>query len=169
MPSAPREQSGGEIDLRELCTNTKRLLGPTVVLDLVVGIGMGLAVVLKSGISVEKWILVESDMQVAKMAVSHADKLHERYPHQFCAATLEWSLLSGAGRGMRDERSRLFRELKRVLGLIKRMQGDVLYIVENVDMEGDVREQVQVAHKEVTATLGPGVVADGAQAGSRTH
>ncbi|CAI5522584.1 unnamed protein product [Closterium sp. Naga37s-1] len=36
-------------------------------------------------------------------------------------------------------------------------------------MEGDIREQVQVAHEEVTAALGPGVVADGAQAGSRTH
>ncbi|CAI7777864.1 unnamed protein product [Closterium sp. NIES-53] len=36
-------------------------------------------------------------------------------------------------------------------------------------MEGDIREQVQVVHEEVTAVLGPGVVADGAQAGSKTH
>ncbi|CAI7834229.1 unnamed protein product [Closterium sp. NIES-53] len=36
-------------------------------------------------------------------------------------------------------------------------------------MEGDIREQVQVAQEEVTVALGPGVVADRAQAGSRTH
>ncbi|CAI5500874.1 unnamed protein product [Closterium sp. Naga37s-1] len=137
------------------------------------------------------------------MAVAHADKLHKRYPHQLCAATLESSLRcgavdirgidehqlrqwgridvmiagwecqgysrAGAGRGLRDEQSGLFRELKRVLELIKQIQGDVLYIVKNVDMEGDIREQVQVAHEELTPTLGPGVVANGAQKRSRTH
>ncbi|CAI7899816.1 unnamed protein product [Closterium sp. NIES-54] len=170
---------------------------------LFVGIRTGLTAVLKVVAYVDKWILVESDIQAVKMAWCHADKLQKRYPHRLCSVSMEqsaqcgvcnirqvdkdkirqWGRIdvviagwecqgysrAGAGRGMRDERSCLFRELVRVLKLIKRAQGDVLYIVENVDMEGDIREQVQVAQEEVTVALGPGVVADRAQAGSRTH
>ncbi|CAI7881336.1 unnamed protein product [Closterium sp. NIES-53] len=199
----PALTTGQAEELKSLRANTKRLLGPTVVLQLFGGIGTGLATLLKAGAHVEKRILVESDMEAAKITWCHAEKFPQRYAHQFCKVLMEasaacgscdirnideatirsWGRIdvviswwecqgysrAGEGGGMQYERSRMFRELVRVLRLIKRVQGEVLYIVENVDMEGDVREKMQAAYEEVTAIMGPGVAADTAQAGCMTH
>ncbi|CAI7806362.1 unnamed protein product [Closterium sp. NIES-53] len=75
----------------------------------------------------------------------------------------------GEGRGMEDPRSGLFRELIRILKLIKQKQGEVAYIVENVDTLDDNREEVKQAEEEIRGELGAGVAWDGAQNGSRTH
>ncbi|CAI7765399.1 unnamed protein product [Closterium sp. NIES-54] len=76
---------------------------------------------------------------------------------------------AGEGRGFEDPRSELFRELVRVLKMIKRKQGEVAYIVENVDTRDDGREAVKRAEEEIRAELGAGVAWDAAQNGSRAH
>ncbi|GJP57637.1 hypothetical protein CLOP_g11269 [Closterium sp. NIES-67] len=53
--------------------------------------------------------------------------------------------------------------------LIKRKQGPLSYIVENLDVADDERALVREAHQAVTAELGHGVAWDAAQMGSRTH
>ncbi|CAI7803811.1 unnamed protein product [Closterium sp. NIES-53] len=76
---------------------------------------------------------------------------------------------AGRGRGMGDERSAQFGDLVRVPKLIKKQQGDVTYIIENIDMADDPRPAVQAANKEITRELGAGVAWDAAQNGSRAH
>ncbi|CAI7886383.1 unnamed protein product [Closterium sp. NIES-54] len=76
---------------------------------------------------------------------------------------------AGEGRGFEDPRSGLFRELVRVLKMIKRKQGEVAYIVENVDTRDDGREAVKREEEEIRAELGAGVAWDAAQNGSRAH
>ncbi|CAI7758131.1 unnamed protein product [Closterium sp. NIES-53] len=76
---------------------------------------------------------------------------------------------AGEGKGFEDPRSGLFRELVRVLKMIKRKQGEVAYIVENVDTRDDGREAVKRAEEEIRAELGAGVAWDAAQNGSRAH
>ncbi|CAI7776425.1 unnamed protein product [Closterium sp. NIES-53] len=73
------------------------------------------------------------------------------------------------GRGMNDPRSGLFRELIRILRLIKRKQGEVAYIVENMDTRDDGRDAVKQAEEEIKGELGAGVSWDAALNGSRTH
>ncbi|CAI7843059.1 unnamed protein product, partial [Closterium sp. NIES-54] len=70
---------------------------------------------------------------------------------------------------MEDPRSGLFRELIRILKLIKRKQGEVAYILENVDTKDDTREAVKLAEEEIRGELGAGVAWDAALNGSRTH
>ncbi|CAI7884004.1 unnamed protein product [Closterium sp. NIES-54] len=78
-------------------------------------------------------------------------------------------LRAGERRGMNDPRSGLFRELIRILKLIKRKQGEVAYIVENVDTRDDGREAVKQAEEEIKGELSVGVSWDAAQNGSCTH
>ncbi|CAI7876468.1 unnamed protein product [Closterium sp. NIES-53] len=69
----------------------------------------------------------------------------------------------GRGKGMGDERSAQFRDLVRLLKLIKKRQGEVTYIIENMDMADDPRPAVQAANEEITEELlGAGVAWDAA-------
>ncbi|CAI7851725.1 unnamed protein product, partial [Closterium sp. NIES-54] len=69
----------------------------------------------------------------------------------------------------KDPRGATFRDLKRVLEMIQKKQGEVLYILENVDLAKDRREPVRQAFEEIVEVLGRGVPADAAQLGSRAH
>ncbi|CAI7911866.1 unnamed protein product, partial [Closterium sp. NIES-53] len=76
---------------------------------------------------------------------------------------------AGEGLGMEDARGASFRDLQRVLEMVQQRQGEVAYILENVDLAEDKREPVKRAFEEIVGVLGRGVPADAAQLGSRAH
>ncbi|CAI7835240.1 unnamed protein product [Closterium sp. NIES-53] len=76
---------------------------------------------------------------------------------------------AGGGRGMEDPRGATFKDLKRVLEMVQKKQGEVLYILENVDLAKDRREPVRLAFEEIVEVLGRGVSANAAELGSRAH
>ncbi|CAI7904587.1 unnamed protein product [Closterium sp. NIES-54] len=76
---------------------------------------------------------------------------------------------AGEGLGMEDARGASFRDLRQVLEMVEQRQGEVAYIMENVDLAEDKREPVKRAFEEIVGVLGRGVPADAAQLGSRAH
>ncbi|CAI7857154.1 unnamed protein product [Closterium sp. NIES-54] len=173
------------------------------VLELYGGIGSGLAAALKAGGFIRKWVHVEKDPVVRRMARHHALKLLEDYPQQMLSTAIpaeeeatvddvrditeeqleKWGQVdlvvagwecqgysrAGEGRGMEDPRGASFRDPQKVLEMIQRKQGEVLYILENVDLAEDKRELVKLAFAKIEAAVGRGVAADAAQLGSRAH
>ncbi|CAI7868413.1 unnamed protein product [Closterium sp. NIES-54] len=171
------------------------------VLELYGGIGTGLAAGLKAGCFIRKWVHVEKDRVVCRMARHHALKLLKDYPQQMLSTAIpaqeeetvddvrdiieeqleKWgqvdlvvagwecqgSSRAGEGSGMEDLRGASFRDLRKVLEMIHRKQGDVLYILENVDLAQDKIEPVKLAFAEIGAAVGRGVAADVAQLGVR--
>ncbi|CAI7820824.1 unnamed protein product [Closterium sp. NIES-53] len=149
------------------------------VMELYGGIRTGLAAALKAGCMVRKWIYVEKDPVVRRMATHHAQLLLEEYPQQLLASAIpaeedatvddvrditeeqlgRWGQIdlivagwecqgysrAGEGRGMEDARGASFRDLKRVLEMVQKKQGEVLYILESVDLAEDRREPVKRA------------------------
>ncbi|CAI7808861.1 unnamed protein product, partial [Closterium sp. NIES-53] len=66
---------------------------------------------------------------------------------------------AGEGRGMEDARGASFRDLKTVLEMVKKKQGKVLYILENVDLVEDRREAMKRAFAELEEAVGRGLAA----------
>ncbi|CAI7860349.1 unnamed protein product, partial [Closterium sp. NIES-54] len=58
------------------------LEGSLCILELYRAIGTGLAAALKAGCFVGRWLHVEKDPVMRKMAQNHALKLQEEYPQQ---------------------------------------------------------------------------------------
>jgi hypothetical protein len=83
------------------------------------------------------------------------------------------SSAAGAGLGLDDARSRLFTELIRVLHelqVLHKAWGQPLgYLIEHVFAGGDKRPRVQSHFEGVRGILGPELVLDAAQLGSRAH
>ncbi|CAI7774579.1 unnamed protein product [Closterium sp. NIES-54] len=69
-------------DLKERVSKTWCLDGALCILELYGGIGTGLAAALKAGCFMGRWIHVEKDPVVRKVARHHVLKLQEEYPQQ---------------------------------------------------------------------------------------
>jgi hypothetical protein len=80
---------------------------------------------------------------------------------------------AGTGQGLNDGRSGLFTDLLRVLhalqNLHKEWRRPLGYLIEHVAAGGDRRPKVQQRFTAVRGLLGPEVVFDAAQVGSRAH
>ncbi|CAI7799199.1 unnamed protein product [Closterium sp. NIES-53] len=132
----------GPPDLKERVSRVQALDVPICILELYEGIGIGLAAALRAGCTVKKWIHVERDPAVRQMARHYAELLQEEYPDQMWEDALPYEYES---------------------------EGEVAYILENVDLAEDKREPVKRAFEEIVGVLGRGVPADAAQLGSRAH
>ncbi|CAI7839674.1 unnamed protein product [Closterium sp. NIES-53] len=85
------EQYEGErraTDLKERVSKTWCLDGALCILELYGGIGTGLTAALKARCFVGRWIHVEKDPVVRKMARHHSLKLLEEYPQQMLITTI---------------------------------------------------------------------------------
>ncbi|CAI7874661.1 unnamed protein product [Closterium sp. NIES-54] len=167
------------------------------------GLGAGLAAALEAGLRVKKWIYVEVDPEVRRMAWKHAQILQQRYPAQLrkdvvkeAMQNKKWDVKqitkvdvrnwgkvdllvagwecqgtsrAGKGKGLQDERTGLVTTLLEIMRWTKEVGGEYAYILEHVDMNGDVREPVREVRELVEAELGKGVRCDGAQLGALTH
>ncbi|CAI7888267.1 unnamed protein product [Closterium sp. NIES-53] len=76
---------------------------------------------------------------------------------------------AGKGKGMEDPRGALLLDLLRIMDWIKEGQGEVTYLLEHLDLEGDLREPVRRVRELVTKRLGKGVKCDAARLGARAH
>ncbi|CAI5973665.1 unnamed protein product [Closterium sp. NIES-65] len=76
---------------------------------------------------------------------------------------------AGKGKGMEDPRGALLLDLLRIMDWIKEGQGEVTYLLEHLDLEGDLREPVRRVRELVTKRLGKGVRCDAARLGARAH
>ena len=76
---------------------------------------------------------------------------------------------AGKGKGLDDPRSQLFYELLRLLHLLRKRQGYVSYVLENVPSGDDHRSQVRSDFRRIEALIGAGVLVDAAAYGSRAH
>jgi hypothetical protein len=83
------------------------------------------------------------------------------------------SSAAGKGRGLDDDRSGLFTELVQVLGILQalhRRWGQPLgFVIEHVAAKFDRRLKVREHYAAARGLLGPEVVFDAAQVGSRAH
>ncbi|CAI7855644.1 unnamed protein product [Closterium sp. NIES-54] len=77
---AKEERSPCRLALPPRLTDLGRLQQPLTIVELFGGIGTGLAAALKAGCRVKKWVLVELDLVVRRMALHHAKRMREMYP-----------------------------------------------------------------------------------------
>ncbi|CAI7811164.1 unnamed protein product [Closterium sp. NIES-53] len=87
-PSAPETRKAEEerderpLALPPRLADLGRLQEPITIVELFGGIGTRLAAALKAGCKLKKWVLVELDPVVRRMAIHHAKKLRGIYPMQ---------------------------------------------------------------------------------------
>ncbi|CAI5510454.1 unnamed protein product, partial [Closterium sp. Naga37s-1] len=79
---AEEERTERPLALPPRLTDLSRLQEPITIVELFGGIGTGLAAALKAGCRIKKWVLVELDPVVRRMAFHHARKLRGIYPTQ---------------------------------------------------------------------------------------
>ncbi|CAI5990913.1 unnamed protein product [Closterium sp. NIES-65] len=76
---------------------------------------------------------------------------------------------AGKGRGMQDSRTTLLDKLLEIMQWMREEGKEYAYVLEHVDMTGDMREPVRAVREKVEGCLGRGVSWDGAQMGARCH
>ncbi|CAI7909129.1 unnamed protein product [Closterium sp. NIES-54] len=69
---------------------------------------------------------------------------------------------AGKGKGELDPRTKLMEELFKIMEWVQARQGRLAYLLEHLDMEGDVREPVRLVRERVTRQVGKGVSSDAA-------
>ncbi|CAI7904655.1 unnamed protein product [Closterium sp. NIES-54] len=79
---AEEEQGPRPVALPLRLTDLDRLQEPLTIVELFGGIGTGLATALKAGCRVKKWVLVEVDPVVRRMAMHHLRRFKGQYPSQ---------------------------------------------------------------------------------------
>ncbi|CAI7780705.1 unnamed protein product [Closterium sp. NIES-54] len=130
---------------------------------------MSLAAALKAGCKVKKWVLVELDPVVRRMALHHAKKLRGMYPSQMMTwveAEAEEDMIHDIQEVSQDNVNRWG---QMDLLLIYQQHGEYLYILENPDFSTDCKEPVRRMQEVVAATLGAGVAWDAVQQGYYSH
>ena len=170
-----------------------------VLLDLFSGIGTAMAAVVRAGIRLKRWYVVESDPDAGQAAEQlrrciereEGIRLPQRQAggipqdiRQISDGVLQgmgrvdvivagWECQghsrAGAGGGLGDDRSGLFWELVRVLRAAKREWPGVAIILENVNAREDYREGVRNDFRIIEGILGEGIELDAARFGSRAH
>ena len=170
-----------------------------VLLDLFSGIGTAMAAVVRAGLPMKRWYVVERDPRAAEAAeVLRECMMQEswkqlpkrqaggipqdiRYVSEAVLRQMErvdlivagWECQghsrAGSGRGLGDDRSGLFWEMIRVLRLARTQWPGVGIILENVNSRDDPREMVRGDYKLIEKILGEGLELDAARFGSRAH
>ncbi|CAI7898460.1 unnamed protein product [Closterium sp. NIES-53] len=141
-------------DLKERVCRTWCMECSLCIVELYGGIGTGLAAALKAGCFVGRWLHVERDPFVRKMARNYALKLLEEYPQQMLitAIPLEEEVTVHNVWDITEQQLEAW-------GLID-------LVVAGWECKG---EPVRRAYEEITEELGRGVPIDAAQLGSRAH